>query len=103
MEADLAKVFLSYAREDAPVAKELAECIGRGGHDVWWDRQIHGGSRFASEIDRELKGADAVVPATDRGVAGRALPSIRALERLPDGTRMLWASSRSGEYPFFLF
>ena len=61
MEDGLAKVFLSYAREDAPVAKELAECIGRGGHDVWWDHQIHGGSRFASEIDRELKGADAVV------------------------------------------
>jgi len=57
----LAKVFLSYAREDAPAAKELAECIGRAGHQVWWDRQIQGGSRFASEIDRELKQAQAVV------------------------------------------
>ena len=57
----MAKVFLSYAREDAPIAKEMAECIGRAGHDVWWDRHIQGGSRFASEIDRELKGADAVV------------------------------------------
>jgi adenylate cyclase len=57
----LAKVFLSYAREDAPAAKELAECIGRAGHQVWWDRQIQGGSRFATEIDRELKDAQAVV------------------------------------------
>ena len=57
----MAKVFLSYAREDAPVAKGIAECIGGAGHDVWWDRHIQGGSRFASEIDRELKGADAVV------------------------------------------
>ena len=57
----MAKVFLSYAREDAPAAKELAECIGRAGHQVWWDRQIQGGSRFASEIDRELKQAQAVV------------------------------------------
>lgn len=57
----MAKVFLSYAREDAPAAKELAECIGRAGHQVWWDRQIQGGSRFASEIDRELKEAQAVV------------------------------------------
>ena len=46
--------------------------------------------------------ADAVVPSTDRGVAGRALPSIRAIEGLPDGTRMLWASSASGEYPVFV-
>lgn len=57
----MAKVFLSYAREDAPAAKELAECIDRAGHTVWWDRHIQGGSRFASEIDRELKNADAVV------------------------------------------
>ena len=57
----MAKVFLSYAREDAGAAKPLAECIGRAGHEVWWDRQIQGGSRFASEIDRELKEAEAVV------------------------------------------
>ncbi|HEX8842725.1 MAG TPA: TIR domain-containing protein [Sphingomicrobium sp.] len=57
----MAKVFLSYAREDVETAKPLAECIGRAGHQVWWDRQIQGGSRFASEIDRELKDAEAVV------------------------------------------
>ena len=57
----MAKVFLSYAREDAPAAKDLAECLGRAGHHVWWDRQIQGGTRFATEIDRELKGAEAVV------------------------------------------
>jgi len=57
----VAKVFLSYAREDVDAAKPLAECVGRAGHEVWWDRQIQGGSRFASEIDRELKDAEAVV------------------------------------------
>ncbi len=57
----MAKVFLSYAREDAPVAKEMAQFISDAGHDVWWDRHIQGGSRFTSEIDRELKSADAVV------------------------------------------
>jgi shikimate kinase / 3-dehydroquinate synthase len=46
--------------------------------------------------------ADAVVPATDRGVVGRALPSIRALEEMPAGARILWASSPSGEYPVFV-
>jgi adenylate cyclase len=57
----LAKVFLSYAREDEPAARQLAAGIGRAGHEVWWDRHIQGGSRFASEIDRELKEAEAVV------------------------------------------
>src|SRR5258705_3141225 len=57
----MAKVFLSYAREDADVAKQLANCIGSAGHEVWWDKQLQGGSRFGDEIDRELKSADAVV------------------------------------------
>ena len=57
----MAKVFLSYAREDAEAAKQLAECLGCGGHEVWWDRHIQGGSRFTNEIDRALKDAEAVV------------------------------------------
>ncbi len=57
----MAKLFLSYAREDVDSAKSLAECLGSRGHEVWWDRHIQGGSRFASEIDRELKDADVIV------------------------------------------
>ena len=57
----MAKVFLSYARDDAPLAKQLAEGIAHGGHEVWWDRHLQGGSRFASEIDQQLKTAEAVV------------------------------------------
>ena len=57
----MAKVFLSYAREDVGAAKELADSIARAGHEVWWDRHIQGGSRFTNEIDRALKDAEAVV------------------------------------------
>ena len=57
----MAKVFLSYAREDASAAKQLAQGIGDAGHEVWWDRHIQGGSRFSTEIDRELRTAQAVV------------------------------------------
>ncbi len=57
----MAKVFLSYAREDAAAARQLAEGIGKAGHDVWWDSHIQGGSRFSTEIDRELKGAEVIV------------------------------------------
>src|SRR5215203_4236174 len=57
----MARVFLSYARDDAPLAKQLAGCLADAGHHVWWDHHIQGGSHFASEIDRELKAADAVV------------------------------------------
>jgi adenylate cyclase len=57
----VSRVFLSYAREDVDAAKQLAEHIGQAGHDVWWDRHLHGGSRFVAEIDKALKDAEAVV------------------------------------------
>ena len=46
--------------------------------------------------------ADAVVPMADVRVAARALPAIRALAEMPAGARLLWASSRSGDYPVFV-
>src|SRR5690348_16525536 len=57
----VARIFLSYARDDVDAAKQLASCIGDAGHDVWWDRHLHAGSRFAAEIDKALKDAEAVV------------------------------------------
>ncbi len=46
--------------------------------------------------------ADAIVPPGDRALIGRAMPSLLALAELPPGTRMLWATSASGEYPVFV-
>ena len=57
----MARIFLSYARDDADAAKQLAGCISEAGHEVWWDRHLHAGSRFAAEIDKALKDAEAVV------------------------------------------
>jgi len=57
----MARVFLSYARDDAELAKQLAGLIGDAGHQVWWDREIQGGSHFSSEIDKALQDANAVI------------------------------------------
>ena len=57
----MARIFLSYAREDVDSAKRLAEAVGDAGHEVWWDHHLHGGSRFTEEIDRALKDAEVVV------------------------------------------
>jgi shikimate kinase/3-dehydroquinate synthase len=43
--------------------------------------------------------ADAVVPTRDPNVVARALPAIQALAEMPEGTKLLWASSNSGDYP----
>jgi shikimate kinase/3-dehydroquinate synthase len=46
--------------------------------------------------------ADAVVPTRDLGVVARALPAIQALGEMPEGTKLLWASSQSGDYPILV-
>jgi shikimate kinase / 3-dehydroquinate synthase len=43
--------------------------------------------------------ADAVVPVADKGAIERALPAIQTLAEMPEGTKLLWASSASGDYP----
>ena len=57
----MAKLFLSYARADLDAAQRLADALAEAGHDVWWDRHLHGGSRFGKEIDQELAAADAIL------------------------------------------
>jgi adenylate cyclase len=57
----MARVFLSYSRDDVETARKLASVLDRAGHTVWWDRHIHGGANFSNEIDRELKNAEVVV------------------------------------------
>ena len=46
--------------------------------------------------------ADVVLPADKRDRIDDALPSILALARAPEGTRLLWATSDSGDYPVFV-
>ena len=107
----MAKVFLSYAREDTAAAKQLAAGIDRAGHQVWWDHQIQGGTRFAAEIDRELKNADVVVvlwtktsvespwvqdEAAEGRDAGRLLPLIMDTEKPPLGFRQFQSIDISG-------
>jgi shikimate kinase/3-dehydroquinate synthase len=46
--------------------------------------------------------ADAHLPPFAPGGAARALAGLRVLALLPVGTRMVWAASRSGEYPVLI-
>ena len=57
----MARVFLSYDREDLGKARPIAATLEKAGHSVWWDRHIKGGAQYSKEIDRALKSADAVV------------------------------------------
>jgi shikimate kinase / 3-dehydroquinate synthase len=49
-----------------------------------------------------MSAADVVLPADRRDRIDDALPSILALGDAPEGTRLLWATSASGDYPVFV-
>jgi shikimate kinase/3-dehydroquinate synthase len=95
--------------------------------DVAWDRTRIAGAHEGAERPlartwddfaalhaerRNLYGqlADAVLPAGHRPLrdpgepilAVRALPGLRALAAAPRGTRLLWATAQSGEYPVLI-
>ena len=57
----MAQVFLSYDRADAARARSIAQVLGKGGHDVWWDRHITGGAQYSKEIEEALRRAEAIV------------------------------------------
>jgi tetratricopeptide (TPR) repeat protein len=76
-------IFISYAREDRTAAEDFARAFGTLGFSVWWDRDIPGGTEFATVIARELNDARVVVvlwsaPSTESGFVRDE--STRALE-----------------------
>jgi shikimate kinase/3-dehydroquinate synthase len=99
-------------RVRAALDRHIVVWLEVGAEEAW--RRIGGSDRplatgeedverlLAERLPRYEELADVVLPMGDRGVVGRALPSIRALTGLPAGTKLLWASSQSGDYPVFV-
>jgi shikimate kinase/3-dehydroquinate synthase len=85
LRVDAREAWRRIARSDRPLARN-AEAVER---------------LLAERLPFYESLADAILPAGDRGMITRAMPSLMALAELPRGTRMLWASSASGEYPVF--
>jgi shikimate kinase/3-dehydroquinate synthase len=99
------------------LSPRVREALGR--HVVAWLqidaaeawRRIEGTgrplARSAADVERLLAErlplyeqlADAVVMPGGHGTPAKALPAIRVLAGTPEGTRLLWAASESGEYP----
>ena len=117
------------ARGDAPVialgggavqSERVREALGR--HTVVhlevdpesaWRRASGGGRPLARDRTRfaQLHSdrvalyesvADGVMPPGDRDALRRALPFLAALREAPSGTRLVWATAQSGDYPVFL-
>jgi tetratricopeptide (TPR) repeat protein len=57
----MTSIFISYARKDQPVARWLAESLGRDGWNVWWDPEIVPGEQFDEKIREKLVAAGCVI------------------------------------------
>lgn len=63
----MADVFISYASEDRDRVRPLAEALQKRGFNIWWDRSLAAGQDYAQIIERELRGAKAVIVVWTRG------------------------------------
>ena len=54
-------IFLSYNREDQPVARRYAEALRAAGFDVWWDQALRSGEAYDEVTEAALRAAKAVV------------------------------------------
>ena len=50
-------IFLSYAREDADIAAELAHHLESRGYRVWWDSRLLAGTGYRAEISEKIDSA----------------------------------------------
>lgn len=54
-------VFISYSRENREVAERVAHALNELAIDVWWDRDLPGGSAFAEVLEQRLAEAHVVI------------------------------------------
>jgi hypothetical protein len=54
-------VFLSYCREDGPLASALRRWVTKRGHEVWWDRSIEPGEDWKQSILNALENSYAAI------------------------------------------
>jgi serine/threonine kinase PknH len=57
----MARIFITYARENRSEVEALTADLGRLGHDVWYDAEIRGGQHWWDEILRRIAGCDIYV------------------------------------------
>jgi adenylate cyclase len=57
----MSHIFISYARSDEPLAKDIADALREAGYEVWRDDELPAHRAYAEIIEERLKGAAAVV------------------------------------------
>ncbi len=81
----MADIFLSYAREDEPRARQLAAALELRGWSVWWDRRIPHGKDFNAYIAEQLDAARCIIVLWSAMALASKFVRDEAAEGLNDG------------------
>jgi formylglycine-generating enzyme required for sulfatase activity len=57
----MSDIFISYKREEQPIARKLATTLESEGWTVWWDWELRGGEYFDDVIQRQVNEARCVI------------------------------------------
>ena len=57
----ISDIFISYKREEQPIARKLADALEGQGWSVWWDPKLRAGEHFDDVIEKALNEAKCVV------------------------------------------
>ena|SRR5205809_4273857 len=80
----MSDIFISYKREEQPLARKLADAMEREGWTVWWDPRLRAGEHFDDVIEKALEEAKCVIVIwSERSVQSRYVrdDATYALER----------------------
>ncbi len=85
--SDVADIFISYNREDQPLALVYKQAFEAAGLDVWWDQTLRSGDTYDEVTEAALRAAKAVVVLwSPRSVVSRW---VRAEATIADRTKTL--------------
>lgn len=57
----MSDIFISYKREDQPVARRLADALEKEGWSVWWDPKLRAGAHYDDVIEKALRESKCVI------------------------------------------
>ena len=96
-------IFLSYASEDAPAARSLAEALRACGLNVWFDQnELRGGDAWDQRIRRQIKECSLFVPIISEQTQRRAEGYFRLEWHLAEQRSFLMAHDKPFIVPVVL-
>jgi len=96
MVGDSRAVFLSYASQDAPVARSICSALQAAGIEVWFDQsEVRGGDAWDQKIRRQIRDCSLFLAILSRHTQARLEGYFRLEWHLADRRTQLMAKSRS--------